>query len=197
VACAPCLQCDAALGCVAQPLSPCKTSATPRKSLLRIKNDADDAKDSFLWKWNDGEATTLAELGDPPGGDDVSVCLYDESGPTTLLFRATMPGGALCGDEPCWKATGSVGFGYKNSDTTPEGVLVARLKSGTPAKAKVKGKGVHLSDRAAGLPSLPLAEQLRVQLQGANGLCLETLHDGSTVLKNDAAKGLFKARGAP
>jgi hypothetical protein len=191
------LQCDSSLGCIAQPLSPCKASTTPQKSLLRIKDVADDTRDSFLWKWNDGEATSLAELGNPPGGDGYTVCVYDEAGPITLLFRAVVPGGGQCGTKPCWKAAGADAFRYRNSDGTPEGIVGARLESGTPGKAKVTGRGVHLSDRSAGLPAPPLAELLRVQLRGDNGLCLETRHDGSTILKNDGATGVFKARGAP
>jgi hypothetical protein len=76
---------------------------------------------------------------------------------------------------------------------------VAQLKSGAAgkAKAKVKGKGVHLSDRAHGLPAPALPLPLRVQLQGENGLCLETRHDATSVLTNDASRGAFKARGVP
>jgi cysteine-rich repeat protein len=193
LACGPCLTCDVTLGCVAQVQSPCKASTAPEKALVQLKNVSDDTKDRFAWLWNKGADTMLAELGDPPGGDDVSVCVYDESITTpVLLFRASLPDGTS------WVPTAS-GFLYKSDTATPEGATVGKLKEGAAgkAKAKVKGKGAHLSDRAYRLPALPLPLPLRVQLRGENGLCLETRHDTSSVLKNDPASGVFKARGIP
>jgi cysteine-rich repeat protein len=191
VTCEPCFACDATLGCLLQPRPVCKFSLAPDRSLMLLKNPAGDRYDRFFWRWNKGATTTAAELGSPPGGDDVTMCIYDESTPTpALLFRATMPGGSG------WTADGS-GFEYESGDGTPEGMTSAQLKSGAAekAKARVKGKGAHLSDRPHGLPAFPLPLPLRVQLHGENGLCLQTRHDAGSVVKNDAARSFFKARG--
>jgi len=65
------------------------------------------------------------------------------------------------------------------------------------ARSLLTGRGAHLSDRSYGLPSLPLPLPLRAQLHGASGLCLETRHEASGIVKNDPATGRFKARGTP
>jgi hypothetical protein len=146
-----------------------------------------------MWRWTKGVDTLLSELGTPPAGDDVALCFYDESTATpSVLFRATIPGGAL------WAAN-TTGYLYKDAGSGGEGVSFAKLKSGPfgKAKAKVKGKGLHLSDRPYGLPAPALPLPLRVQLQGENGLCMETRHEAVSVLKNDPVRGLFKARGVP
>jgi len=197
----PCCGCSGVpSACVPAPRTPCKSSTAPEKSTLLIENVANDANDTLTWQWKKGAITALAELGNPPGGDDSTLCVYDESMATpALLFRALVPGGGTCDGNPCWKTKGKSGFGYKNNAATPQGVTVAKLEPGAAGHAKVlvKGKGRHLSDRPSALPVLPLPTSLRVQLQGAGGLCMETRHDAASVLKNDPVKGLFKARGAP
>jgi hypothetical protein len=171
----------------------CKASTAPDKSIVIVKNTTDDTKDSFHWRWKKGADTNPSELGDPTNGQDISVCMYDESTATpALLFRATIPAGGL------WTPTSS-GFRYKDANASADGVAVVSLKSGLDGKAsvKVKGKGVHLSDRPHGIPAAPLTLPLRVQLQGTNGFCVETRHDAGTIIKNDATSGVFKAHGAP
>src|SRR5262249_56027377 len=110
-----------------------------------------------------------------------------------------MRGRGTWNEKACWKRKDTAGFSYKNKAATPEGITVTKLTSGPGGKAKavLEGKGVPLSDRPNGLPALPLATPLRVQLLGNGGLCLETTHDASGVVKNDAARGVFKARGTP
>src|SRR2546425_5444356 len=81
--------------------------------------------------WKDGAAVTLTELGDPPGGDGYTLCLYDESAATeALVFRATVASGGTCHGAPCWHATGSTGFRHANRAGIPDGVLLTRLKAG-------------------------------------------------------------------
>ena len=186
--CEPCFACGGSLGCVLEPQPVCKASTAPEKSIVQFKNDADDSNDRFLWLWNKGADTTLSELGNPP---EATLCVYDESTATTaLLFRATVPA------SPPWAATAS-GFLFNDAAAGAEGISLAQLKSGVAgkAKAKVKGKGTHLSDRPYPLPAPALPLPLRVQLQGEGGLCLETRHDSSGVLRNDP--GVFKAKGVP
>lgn len=186
ISCEPCFGCDVDLGCVAQPKPMCKPSARPARSLLQIKQGAEDAKDRFNWRWKKGADVTLLEL-----ETDITVCAYDESGPTpALLFRAAIP------DSGAWVTT-PTGLRYKDYSGASDGLTIAVLKSGAggAASARVKGKGTHLSDRPYPLPGVPVPLPLRVQLQGASGLCLETRHDGTSVLHNES--GSFKAKGVP
>ena len=200
VVCEACFACDASTGCVPRPRTPCKASTQPARSRLALKNLSDDARDRFNWTWARGAATTLAELGDPPGGAGYELCAYTGAGTTpALLFRAALPGDGTCGGVPCWRSKGAKGFTYRNRDATPEGVVVGRLVPGAAGKAAVavKASGVDLSDHAYPWPGLPVATPLRVQLQGESGLCVESTYDASGVSRNDPASGVFKARGTP
>jgi cysteine-rich repeat protein len=193
-----CWACAGGSSCVPAVRASCTASLVPDRSSLLVKNRGDDADDRIGWAWKKGEAT-LDELGDPVGGGGYALCVFDESSlAPALAFAATIPGGGTCDGSPCWRSTGD-GFVFKSRSAAPDGIVMAKLKTGSGggAKALVKGKGVHLSDRPNGLPTLPLATPLRVQLVGEDGLCLETTHDGSSVLKNDPARGVFKARGSP
>jgi hypothetical protein len=128
------------------------------------------------------------------------MCVFHESGVTSgLAFSAAVPGGGQCGNAPCWKPKGAAGFRYSSKDGIPEGTATVLLRSGVAGKAVVlfKGKGARLSDRAGGLPDLPLATPLRAQLRGGQGLCVETVFDATGVVDNDPVKGIFKVRGAP
>ena len=198
--CGPCLACAAGVGCVAGPRSPCKASLNPRHSSLSLRNATDAVRDRLAWAWREGEETAPGELGDPPGGDGFTLCLYDESGPEpTLLFRAAVPGGGVCDGRPCWRPTGGGGFAYQSKTATPEGVATARLRPRPDgySRSLLTGRGAHLADRSYPLPALPLPLPLRAQLHGAGGLCFETRHDASGVVKNDPTTGRFKARGTP
>ncbi len=191
LACGPCLACDSAQGCLAAPRSACTASTAPEKSLLLIKDAADDAKDKLVWRWNRGADLDIGDLAGVPDG--VTLCAYDESAAEpALLFRAHVPA------SPPWK-TRATGFAYKAPSGGADGVTAAQVRAGTGGKARalVKGKGSALAGRPFGLPAPALPLPLRVQLHGSGGLCLETRHDSAGVLKNDPARGVFKSRGVP
>src|SRR6185295_20164617 len=102
---------DAEFGCPPLPYDGCRTPTVPLKSLLQIKNNADDTKDSVLWKWKKGADTPFSALGDPRATDAYSFCVYDESGTAPVLaLAATAPAGGTCLGVPCWKETGTSGF---------------------------------------------------------------------------------------
>ncbi len=108
------------------------------------------------------------------------LCVYDESGATQPLLRATVPAGGTCAGKPCWKAI-SRGFKYRDKDRTPDGIALEILRSGPSISAKVivKGKGDNLST-----PVLPLTPTVTVQLKNDDGECWEGEY--STPLKNQA-----------
>lgn len=168
--------CDGAGTCLhdAAPAAGCRA---PGKSLLLIKNNAEDAKDKLTWKWLKGAATTLGDLGDPTAASDYTLCLYAGTGAATLAI----PAGAG------WQAAGSSGFKYSDASGTPDGVQKASLKAGAAGKAKalVKGKGINLPDAPAPALALPVT----VQLVG-DGACFESVFSAAT--KNDAKQ--FKAK---
>ena len=65
------------------------------------------------------------------------------------------------------------GFKYKDSYRTPGGLFGIKLKAGVPGKASI---AVKASRKNVGLPTLPLALPLRVQLQASNGECWEATY---------------------
>jgi hypothetical protein len=78
------------------------------------------------------------------------VCVWDAFGKE--MEMDLLPGGT-CAGKPCWKASGTKGFKYKDKATVPDGLTGAKLKAGTAGKSQVQAKG-----KGANLPSpvLPL-----------------------------------------
>jgi hypothetical protein len=142
-----------------------------------LKNRENDKGDLALLRLSRGEATLLAELGDPVGATGYEICVYDAAG---LVVSARAPAGAD------WRSLNG-GFRYKDRSRTPDGVLVAKLKAGAEGKAavKLKAKGANLDMPALGL-ALPATVQLRNTLGGCWGASF------SNPKKNDAS--LFKAK---
>ena len=159
------------------------TCRVASKSILVIKEpDATGAKDRLIWKWIGG-TTPLAAFGDPSTEDGYELCVYDETS-GELVAASEAPPSDFCNGKPCWKATGSTGWKYKDSGLTPDGVLLLSLKAGD-GKSKIiaKGKGANLG--LAPLPR-PLPAALRARLLGGADDCWESEFSGAEVLKNDA-----------
>ena len=146
---------------------------------------ATDPKAKYQWSWQKGAATTLGDLGDPVGGDDYTLCVYDESGAPTLATGAVIPGGGTCKGKPCWKALGTSGFAYKDSKRLRFGIAAIKLKAGPDGKAQlqIKGQGATLP-----VPALPAPLPLRVQLTAENGTCWESVFATTGTTRNDGAR---------
>jgi hypothetical protein len=144
----------------------CRTPLVPAKSSLELIDRSADDKDRLAWKWLKGEATTVADFGDPLATDAYALCLYD-----AMELRAAMaiPAGGTCAGKPCWQQK-SNGFVYRNKNATPSGLTQLVLKAGVAEKAQIhlKGKGVALPT-----PPLPsLSSTLQVQIRNrTSGLC--------------------------
>lgn len=169
-------------------LVPRRGRAAPAFDGARTRKTPDTGDNSATFKWRFGEATTLAELGDPLNTDDYALCLYAGA---TLVFPGTAPAGGTCLGVPCWRPLGTTGLKYGDKEMTPEGAKLLLLKSGVSGRAKttLNGKGVHLSDHPLGLPAPPLALPVRAQLQGENGVCFEATFSAPTLNQ----PGTFKA----
>ncbi len=178
--------------CGAAPLAGCRQSLLANKSSLQLRKQG-GAKDKLVFKWLKGEATGVADLGNPALGTTYTLCVYDEiASQPSLVVEAVIPPAATCGNRPCWKSTRK---GYKYSDrlVSTDGMRVINLKSGAAGKAKilVKAQGTGI-----GLPALPLQQQPRVIVQLKNdhaaGECWEAQFSGPAK-KND--NGQFKDKG--
>ena len=122
-----------------------------------------------------GDATSVAEFGDPTATTGYTFCLYDQTATgLELAYRASLPAGGTCTGRPCWRPTGTHGFGYKDPDRTPDGIDVGKLRAGLAGRTTVlvKGRGPNLrlpflgDGTGAGL-GLPV----RAQLRSSSGSC--------------------------
>jgi hypothetical protein len=123
-----------------------------------------------------GEETTLADFDSPESSTDYALCMYDESGPPAVVFRAMVPAEGGCrgafADLPCWRLVSS-GYKYRDSYATPEGLLTLNLKPGGPDAAKII---VKTGRKNVTMPTMPLGLPLRVQLQSSTGKCWEATY---------------------
>jgi cysteine-rich repeat protein len=167
----PCTQADGcSLGACAgigEPRAACRAPAT---STVLLGDRPGAARDTFDWKWVEGDATVTGDFGDPAGGATrYALCVYDQPGGAwRVRLRATARSAGTCGGRPCWKALGADGFRYTDREQTPGGLrsLVLRARETAAARLTVKVKG-------AGLPGPPLAQEpaVAVQLTHSGGAC--------------------------
>lgn len=172
--------------CPAPPALGCKVTLAPQAASFKVRNVAPPSKKNQLqWKWK-GDATMLADFGDPIGGDDYALCVYDESGMgATLLSSAIVPGGGTCKAKPCWKPLGTTGLAFSESRRVVYGIGSLKLKAGIAGKAQiqVKAQGAWLV-----APSLPLGLPTRVQLVSEGGTCWEAVYSAPNASKNDGVQ---------
>jgi hypothetical protein len=181
--------------CAPMPGSGCRLGE-PLKSSIRLKDDGDDTKDQFKWKWNRGAATSVSDFADPVNGSAAyRVCLYDSSGKPQPLREVALAPGGTCGTTACWRLLGNItlpkGYSYRNRLGNADGLTDASLQAGLASKAKlqVRGKGVNLAMPALGL-SLPVTAQLLID-DGMTVQCWQTTF--STFQINTSAQ--FRAKG--
>jgi hypothetical protein len=189
-ACGACETCDPVAGCITAPRPTCRRPVQSASAQLKLKNSLEGpAKDQLKWKWSKGAATAVADLGDPVTSDGLAVCVFDLSQATpSLLFRATVPPGGVCGTKPCWVGKGGK-FKFTSKTGEPDGVTGLALTPGETGKARIqlKAKGLALTGRAFGLPAPPLPLPLAVQLQSENGQCWEAHYSVAGVKTNAGA----------
>jgi len=175
--------CDGAARCryTIAPRSDCKAPENADgASLGLISTDPDDQR--ITWSWRHGQATALADLGDPttPGGPAYELCLYDRTagGPGLILGD---PLGALAG-MPGWRAV-KTGFRFRApaGSTNAEILKSLALNAGADGKASAAATG-----RGHFGFVLPLAQSPSVtaQLVATNGSCWTS--DFHTARRNDA-----------
>jgi hypothetical protein len=180
--------------CTPAPRGDCRGPVQSLRSQLLLKDLPGNRSDKLQWKLTNGEATTLAELGDPAGaGGDYTLCLYDAS--ATRIFSVLVPAGGTCGGKPCWSATGTKGFAYRSArprDT--EGLDKLQLGAGDAGKMKVAASRRGRANIDLPIPPVAgLTLPLTVQLQQSGGNCFGATFDTAGVIKNDGVT--FKARG--
>jgi hypothetical protein len=142
---------------------------------------------SLTWKWRNGAPLNLGHFGQPAAGiTHYALCVYQGGAPSNPILSAAVPPGGSCGGRPCWKATGTKGFGYKDRAGSAGGITKIKLKAGEEGKSRIilKAAGPSLA-----LPALPLSPYttLTVQLVNGNEECFEAVYAAPAV-HNDGRK---------
>lgn len=182
-----------ASGCGSSPSTFCVNAGA---ALLSV-NEKKPGKEKLIAKLQKAdEETTQGDFGDPVLGDTATeLCIYDEAD-TLVAALGIDRAGEDCGAKPCWKATGSKGFQYKDKDATASGLTLLSFRAG--AAGKGKALAIAKNNAAKGMTSLPTGitaalagnPSVTLQLLTSQGLCLEGALD--TVKKNQADKFLAK-----
>ena len=160
--------------CSAEPLAGCRVPTLPRRAPITLRHAA---RDSVLWKWRSGQATSAADLGDPRSTTDYAFCLHREAaGVWQSLLELVVPAASTCGRSaaPCWRGDGtppgSVGYVFRDAGLQNDGIAELRLGAGAEGRASIllraRGSGMAL-------PTLPLApsDHVVVQLRNSDGSC--------------------------
>src|SRR5262249_34543794 len=113
--------------CSQVPRADCKVALSGKATVV-IEDRPGDAEESVRWKSRSGGSTGKADFGSPAATTDYDVCVYAQSGglPVLSMDRAAPAGGA-CAGRPCWEEN-SRGFQYGDSELTPDGVAMLRLR---------------------------------------------------------------------
>jgi hypothetical protein len=163
--------------CIAGPMPGCRTA---EKNTLVLKNNANDAGDSFVWKWTKGQSTTQGEFGLPITSTNYAVCVYPSS--STPLTALTVPAGAAH-----WSQSGTSKYKYSDSAALSTGVKTVIVSWSDEDKTKiiVKGKGGNLPDPTLGGLPAPMVVQLQ---QSDSSICFESTFNAGDVSTNTPAQ---------
>jgi cysteine-rich repeat protein len=170
--------------CAPAPVAGCRTVTAPGQSSLTLASRG-GPRDTFVWRWQRGAATSRDDFGDPRSGTRYEVCVYD--GSDALLQRIVVPAEDAC--HAAWRETGLV---RKLKDTTrlPDGKLDVILKHGDAdgrAQIVVQGRGSFLANL-----TLPAAPPLRLQLRRSGA---PTCWGASFASPQQNTSTRFRARG--
>lgn len=190
--------CAVATSCVS-PRTLCSTTPrtckTPGRSRFVLAKRAPKRDDHLVFKWLAGDATTLAELGQPAVDTLYAVCVWDYAGGTPALVMAMLASpDPACDGQSCWRSIRGSAMRYRNKQHGPDGLADIFVKTGSPGKTKVvvDGLGAALPD-----PPMPFGQEPKITVQVVNslGTCWST--DYSSAAKvNTASKLVLQERGA-
>ena len=181
--------CPVAAACPTAPRVNCRAA---EKSKLAVREKSSAEKNRIGWKWTRGEATDLADFGDPTVSTDLALCVYDRTTDApALVVESGIGAGPLL-----WSGSDS-GFKYKDKSGFAGGATRIQLRAGADGNAKIQFKGEGL---ALPLPG-PVAEDryfdvdpdVTVQLIGSDTpACWSSTFSSQGTKKNKADS--FKAK---
>jgi hypothetical protein len=140
--------------------------ATTRGSKLALQQGDTPARNKLSWRWRSGVGAGLGGFADPTIGGGFTLCVFERSVASGVArLVASVPGGALCGDRPCWSAS-SRGYRYRDAAGTSDGIQRMTMAGSSAGRVTIVVRG---AGAAVDLPSLAFAFPLttRVVRDGA------------------------------
>jgi hypothetical protein len=166
--------------CPASPLPSCRTAG---RSIFLLRDKSPDSKDRLLWKWVHGQATTLADLGEPPTTTNYALCVYSGASPALLTDAEVQA------DSQTWRFLGNKGYRFFDFSLSQDGTQKILLKGNADAdRSKIlwKGRGDSLTDLPPNtLPLTPADFPVTVQvLNNETAACFESTFQQADVKSN-------------
>jgi CSLREA domain-containing protein len=148
-------------------------------------NEQKLGKEKMKLQWKKlAEATTQMEFGDPVTGDtSVAICIYDDADVLLEQFSVDRAG-QLCPDKACWKAKGTKGYGYKDKESSADGISKLGYKAGDSGKGNADAKGKNNSAKAqTALPQGVVAKLTgniapTIEMSTSDGFCVTATMNG-------------------
>lgn len=157
----------------------CRRSLKPSAGRLTVHDREGDDRDSILWRYDAGPATSVGDFGDPsaPG---LSLCF--KQGPLTWTpYVTTAP---ECGTPPCWKRKSSV-WQFRGIRSVYLPFRRIELKAGPDGRTKLLFTG---TGPGASSPSLPWQLPIEVVLRREGGTCWVSTFEVPGVKTNTSEK---------
>lgn len=167
------------------PPAPQEGCFAPVKHIFQLSDSADPGKDKMMWKWQKGEATTLADIGTPDASTKYRLCIYSGAAPT-----ATLLSGIYIDNAAGWTVD-EKGASYKDTEGTEDGVTGVKIKAAATGKAQVqvKRKGtLALPGPYDGTNFFDPAASIVVQLGSSDGACWGAAFDAGMMKLNTVEK---------
>jgi hypothetical protein len=174
--CGRCEACDGSGACAPGRLTGCRQPTAPRASTVKLQRFADHTRDRFVWKWAQGQATTLADFG-PVETDGLTICAWDAADEPVAA--------AALGAASGWKRTARrLVYRDKSGSHGPLSSVSVTVGAAGKSRIAVQGRG------DLGMPLGPLTPPLVVQYANADGQCWQSTF--GTPVRNDGTR--FQAR---
>jgi hypothetical protein len=180
---------DSTVGCTPTPRLDCREQTAP-SGVFRFRDAADDERDTLVWQWPRGQATDLADFGDPLTNTAFALCVYDASAATQPIASAISTAQGVCRNGVlCWIALSNAPvLRYFDGNLSSDGLQQIQLRAGPDGKARI---GVRAKGERLTLPPTPLTAPVTVQLQSSAGSCFTATYQ-SAIKVNGA--GQFRAK---
>jgi hypothetical protein len=131
-------QAEYSVSCPSRPREDCAVATSSR---IAVRDDGDDSRDRFVWRWRGVAKSPDLEIGDPSQSTAVGLCVYDSfEGHRVLVTALRVEPGAA------WNRRQSGAWRYQSTGQSSAGVTRIAAKTGPTGKTRfgLKARGRRL-----------------------------------------------------